>query len=1049
MFNSRNAGARMLIASGIVNDGNGGNNYTYTFVPAAGTITPLAITVTAASDTKTYDGTTASADVPTITSGSLVGTDTPDFTEVFDSRNAGARTLTASGVVNDGNGGNNYTYTFVTASGTITPLAITVTAATDTKTYDGTVNSAAVPLVAPGLGAGDTPDFTEVFDSRNVGARTLTASGIVNDGNGGNNYTYTFATGSGTITARAITVTAASDAKTYDGTTTSAGIPTITSGSLATGDTTTNFTQVFDSRNAGRRTLIASGVVNDGNSGQNYSYTFVSAAGTIIPLSITVSAVSDTKTYDGTNTSAGAPTITSGSLATGDTTTDFTQVFDSRNAGARMLIASGVVNDGNGGHNYSYTFVPAAGTITPLAITVTAATETKTYDGTTASADVPTVTSGSLVGTDTPDFTQLFDSPNVGTRTLTASGVVNDGNGGNNYTYTFVTSVGTINQSDISVAANTGQTKTYGTADHTLTYHLTSGQLFAEDQLSGSLSRAPGENVGGYAILQGTLTAGPNYLLSFTSAPFMITPRAITVTAVPDPKVYDGTTSASAVPSITSGSLAAGDVANFTESFATKNVGTEEILIPAGAVSDGNGGNNYAVRFVDNSAGVITARAITVTANPSSRVYDGTTSSSTVPSITAGSLAAGDAANFTERFNTKNVGTGLTLTPAGSVNDGNGGDNYNVTFVANTAGVIAAREITVTAVPASKTYDGGTGSPAVPAITLGSLVAGDMANFTESFTSANAGSGLTLIPKGSVNDGNGGKNYAVTFLSSDAGVITPRVVIVTADAKTKVIGQPDPAFTYHITSGSLVPGDGFSGSLARVSGQAAGTYPILKGTLALDNNYTLKYVGANLTIVPLVVTRTTILASSAPSSVYGQRVSFTAHVVLASGGGVPTGNVEFLDGSKVLGTSALSNGLAVFSTSTLTVGSDPITAIYQGHGLWAPSQSRVFNQKVQRASTTTRLLVGLPTQGPGIVLDADVTANYPSAALPTGSVVFTVNGRRLRTVGLVNGQATLQVPNQTVLGKLVAVDYVSNANSFNSSVSKGVYVTSRLVQTRP
>ena len=33
---------------------------------------------------------------------------------------------------------------------------------------------------------------------------------------------------------------------------------------------------------------------------------------------------------------------------------------------------------------------------------------------------------------------------------------------------------------------------------------------------------------------------------------------------------------------------------------------------------------------------------------------------------------------------------GKTLTPAGSVNDGNGGNNYAVTFVANTTGQITA-----------------------------------------------------------------------------------------------------------------------------------------------------------------------------------------------------------------------------------------------------------------------------------------------------------------------------------------------------------------------
>ena len=59
----------------------------------------------------------------------------------------------------------------------------------------------------------------------------------------------------------------------------------------------------------------------------------MTAAGTINQLAITVTAATDTKTYDGTTISAGTPTITAGSLATGDTTTSFTQVFDSRNAG--------------------------------------------------------------------------------------------------------------------------------------------------------------------------------------------------------------------------------------------------------------------------------------------------------------------------------------------------------------------------------------------------------------------------------------------------------------------------------------------------------------------------------------------------------------------------------------------------------------------------------------------------------------------------------------------------------------------------------------------
>jgi hypothetical protein len=51
---------------------------------------------------------------------------------------------------------------------------------------------------------------------------------------------------------------------------------------------------------------------------------------------------------------------------------------------------------------------------------------------------------------------------------------------------------------------------------------LTSGSLVNGDGLSGALTRQPGEAIGTYAILQGTLTAGPNYALGYTSASLTI-----------------------------------------------------------------------------------------------------------------------------------------------------------------------------------------------------------------------------------------------------------------------------------------------------------------------------------------------------------------------------------------------------------------------------------------------------------------------------------------------------------------------------------------------
>ncbi len=100
-------------------------------------------------------------------------------------------------------------------------------------------------------------------------------------------------------------------------------------------------------------------------------------------------------------------------------------------------------------------------------------------------------------------------------------------------------------------------------------------------------------------------------------------------------------------------------------------------------------------------------------------------------------------------------------------------------------------------------------------------------------------------------------NYTVVFTATNACgkassehvvAITKVPVTVTADAKSKVVGQADPQLTYQITSGSLLSGDTFTGTLIRKPGEAPGTYAILQGTLLLPEYYDFIYVGADLTI---------------------------------------------------------------------------------------------------------------------------------------------------------------------------------------------------------
>ena len=126
--------------------------------------------------------------------------------------------------------------------------------------------------------------------------------------------------------------------------------------------------------------------MNDGNSGADYTVTTHTALGTITPAALDISAVTDSKTYNGTTASSGTPTV--GTLYSTDTVTGLVQAFASRHVlgtnGSTLSVTGYTVNDGNSGADYTVTTHTALGTITPAALDITAVTDSKTYDGTTA-----------------------------------------------------------------------------------------------------------------------------------------------------------------------------------------------------------------------------------------------------------------------------------------------------------------------------------------------------------------------------------------------------------------------------------------------------------------------------------------------------------------------------------------------------------------------------------------------------------------------------------------------------------------------------------------
>jgi poly(3-hydroxybutyrate) depolymerase len=128
-------------------------------------------------------------------------------------------------------------------------------------------------------------------------------------------------------------------------------------------------------------------------------------------------------------------------------------------------------------------------------------------------------------------------------------------------------------------------------------------------------------------------------------------------------------------------------------------------------------------------------------------------------------------------------------------------------------------------------------------------------------------------------------------------------------------------------------------------------------------------------VVNLAMTTTTLSSSPNPANP-GQTVVFTASVAGQVGGTAISGNVVFYNGSKKLGSGTISGGVATFRNAKLPVGTDPITALYNGSKTYSKSTSNVVNQVIANAQVIDSTLVwnGI-TRYYEVYIPATVSAN--------------------------------------------------------------------------
>jgi filamentous hemagglutinin family protein len=576
----------------------------------------------------------------------------------------------------------------------------------------------------------------------------------------------------------------------------------------------------------------APGSVSESGDGFIYSQ----AAGTL-----TVSAIingTPSQVYGNAPTGTLGYTISAGRLDSEDTTANVI-------SGGTALYSGALSNTMNAG-SYSFTYTGGltssytltadtngvAYTVTPAVLTYAANTASRAYG-----AANPAL-SGAISGYKLSDGASVLSGSATWTTAATAASSVGHyaitGAGyslvsGTNYTFAQAggnSTAFTVGTAGLTVTA-TNATKAYDgllySGGNGVTYSAFANGESASD-LGGALAYSGtsqgARNVGGYVITPGGLTSG-NYAITYTNGTLTVGKAAITLSTSPVTKVYNGTLAAVGSATVSSGTLFTGDtLSGGTFAFTNANAGTgnKTVSVSAVTMNDTNGGGNYTISYAPNVASTITPAGITVSASNVTKTYDGSLSATGTATVVAGSLyhnvsnggtldsISGGSIAFTDA----NAGTGnKTVSVSGAtVNDGNGGGNYALTYANNTTSTINQATLTFLGTVTERAYDG-TVLATLSGYTLSGLVGTQTLSASDTsatFADKNAATGKTVTIGGITiaNGTNGGlaSNYHVATAATASGIIDPKLLTVNATVANKV---------YDRTTGATLTGYGLSG----------------------------------------------------------------------------------------------------------------------------------------------------------------------------------------------------------------------------------------------
>ncbi|WVN40957.1 MBG domain-containing protein [beta proteobacterium MWH-UniP1] len=1117
------------ITLGDATDGSGGleSNYqlpTLNVANAPVTITAKTLTPTISNTgvTKVYDGTTAAPDgfTPTYTFSGLITDDTAavltNTGAAYNSATvAGANQITVSGLAIGSITGTNSSQatdyvldaTSKTVAATISRATLTVTADNKSRVY-GDANPIFSQTITGYVNGenktsagvtGSATGSTVATSTSDVGSYTITGS----TGNlAAANYSFSTADGTLSIGQRAITLTASNQSKTYgDALVLGTSAFSLTSGSFATGELATSATLSAANGYAASTTQgvgtyaneiqIAGATGTGGFNASNYSITYTPGSLTINARPVTVTAVAKTKVYGETDPSltynvAADGVGTSRGLANSETLTGALARSAGENVGSYAIGQGTLINSNNS--NYAISYVADNLSVTARPITLKASNQSKTYgDALVLGTSAFSLTSGSFATGELATSATLSAANGYAASTTQGVGTYANeiqiagatGTGGfnaSNYSITYTPGSLTINARPVTVTA-VAKTKVYGETDPSLTYSVaadgvgTSRGLANSETLTGALARSAGENVGNYAIGQGTLinSNNSNYAITYVGNALTITPRTVTLSAT---KTYDGSTSLTG-SQVTIGTGVGSETLTYTNASANSkhvagadgNTTTADNFIAAITLANGSNGGlagNYQLPTLNatNAPVTITAKTLTPTVSNTgvTKVYDGTTAAPTgfTPTYTFSGLITDDTAavltNTGAAYNSATVAGANQITVSGLAIGSITGTNssqatdYVLDATSKTvAATISRASLTVTADNKSRVY--GDANPTFSQ-TITGYVNGEnatSANVTGSATGSSAATATSNVGSYTITGSTGNlaaANYSFTA-ADGALTVNQRPITVTAAAKTKIYGETDPSLTYSVaadgvgTSRGLANGETLTGALARSAGENVGNYAIGQGTLTNSNNsnYAITYVGDNLSVTARPITVTAV----AKTKVYGETDPLLTYTLEAAGtsrglvnGDTFTGSLARAAGENV-GSYAIGQGTVANSNYAITYVADNLSVTARPITLTASNQSKTYGDALVLGTSAFSLTSG----------------SYATGELATSATLSAANGYAASTTQGVGTYANeIQIAGATGTGGFNASNYSITYTPGNLTINARPVTVTAVAKTK-